>query len=1039
MSSLMPEKLHSSKEYWRSLDELAGTPEFRQFVQREFPSRAWEWLDGNRRNFLKIMGASFALAGLAGCRRWPAETLAPYAHMPENRDPGTPVHYATGMDFGGIGQGMLVTSVDGRPIKVDGNPKHPLNWHGGSDIYGQASILGVYDPDRSRGVISNSGGKADQSSWDDFASFWKKQFTILNAAGGKGLAILTGASSSPSLADMQARLAKALPQAQWFEYEPVSYDNIREGLRMAFGQPLRAAPNLSVADVIVSLDLDLFVGDPLSVKYARDFALGRRLTDAKGRPQTASMNRLYVIESTFSMTGTHAENNRHRVAVAAKDVPAVAVLLAQELRKQGVAINVDLPGAGALPGVDPQVISVMAADLAAAKGKSVLVAGAGQPPELHALVAILNDALGNTGRTVSYYADPQPDRPTHLTAMTNLTSAMKNKQITALVILGGNPAYDAPADLDFAGALAGVPLSVHLSDNFNETSALSTWHLPRSHYLENWGDVRTYEGTISIVQPLIEPIFGGRSEIELLALVTQDSVSDGYSLVQRALGISAVQWKWKKALFDGFIEGTAWSLDHSQVDGTALAPALAALVSKNAAVALSTQALEIVFRPDTKVYDGRFANNGWLQELPDPMTRVTWDNPALMNPKTAAALGLNPFEDAVISIQLGSNSVEVPVYVLPGQPENSISLPLGYGRTAAGNVGNGVGFNVYQIRTTAGMNMQSGATAKATDKKYVLATVQNHHIIEAVSQKAIAARIPDLIKQADFADYQKDPALGYKKPYAVNLWTAQTFSSQYQWAMAVDLTACVGCSACVVACQAENNIPIVGKEQVINGREMHWLRIDRYFRGPDTANPAAVHEPIMCMQCEDAPCEAVCPVGATSHSQDGLSMMTYNRCIGTRYCANNCPYKVRRFNFFDYNSGTLKDLYKPNILRSEMDPLVAMQKNPQVTIRMRGVMEKCTYCVQRIDTARAVAERENRDIRDTEVTPACSAACPTHALVFGNKADAKSRVAILQSQPRCYGILDETLATRPRTQYLPKIWNPNPGLAEAPLGILGTE
>ncbi|HTV48874.1 MAG TPA: 4Fe-4S dicluster domain-containing protein, partial [Phycisphaerae bacterium] len=891
------------------------------------------------------------------------------------------------------------------------------------------------------GVLSNNAGTTSQSTWDDFQAAWKQQFDGLNKANGQGLAVLAGSSSSPSIADMRLRLAKLFPESQWFEYEPVSYDNVREGLRLAFGQPLSVVPNLAAAEVIVSLDLDLFVGNPLSVKFARDFAQGRRLTDEHGKPQTQSMNRLYVIESTFSMTGSHAENNRHRIAAAAKDIPAIAMLLAQELNKQGVPVNVDLrlPSAGAQPNVDQQIIAAMAADLAAAKGKSVLVAGAGQPPELHALVAVLNEALENTGRTVNYYADPQPDRPTHTAAIAQLTAAMKNKEINTLVILGGNPVYDAPADLDFAAALAKVSTKIHLSDSFNETSQLCNWHLPRSQYLENWGDVRTFDGTISIIQPLIEPIFGGRSEIELLALITQDSLQDGYSIVQRSLGISALDWKFKKALFDGFIEGTAWSESHAQAEGTALAAALAKLTAQSAATALSPQALEVVFRPDTKVYDGRFANNGWLQELPEPMTRVTWDNAALLNPNTAKALGLNPFEYPIINIQLGGNTLQVAVYVLPGQPENSISLSLGYGRTAAGSVGNGAGFNAYKLRTTAGMNSQTGAVARPTGEKYELATTQNHHVIESVSQKAIAARIPDLIKQAAFTDFQKDPSLGYKKPYVINLWSEQEFSSQYQWAMAVDLTACIGCSACVLACQAENNIPIVGKQQVINGREMHWLRIDRYFRGPDTATPAAVHEPVLCMQCEDAPCEAVCPVAATSHSQEGLSMMTYNRCIGTRYCANACPYKVRRFNFFDYNSGTLKDLYKPNLLRSEMDPLVAMQKNPQVSIRVRGVMEKCTYCVQRIDTARAVAERENRSIRDREVTPACSAACPTQALVFGNKADPKSRVAVLQSQQRCYGILNENLGTRPRTQYLPKIWNPNAALAEAPLGILSTE
>ena len=1043
MSSLSQQNL-TGKEYWRSLDELADTPEFREFVHREFPNRASEWLNGDRRRFLKIMGASFALAGLAGCRRWPVETLSPYAHRPANRDPGTPVYYATAMDFGGIGQGMMVTSVDGRPIKVDGNPTHPLN-RGASDFYGQGSVLGVYDPDRSRCVMRKTQAGLVPGSWDDFTTYWNGQRANLQKNQGKGLAFLTGAISSPSAEDLLLRAAKAYPEARFFVYEPISYDNAREGTKLAFGSPMRVVPQLSGAKVIVSLDLDFFVGDPLSVKLTRDFSAGRRLTDPVTGKTTDTMNRLYVIESTFSATGSYAENMLHRIPVAAQDVATVALALAASLKKAGADVAKSLATSPELPaGVRQDVIDAIAADLLANKGQSVLVVGNRQPAAVHALAAMLNTALGNTGHTVDYYNDPQPQRPTHIQAITDLTKAMNNKEINTLVMLDVNPVYNAPANLDFAAALAGVAQTIQLANYIDETSRLCDWHLPQAHYLENWGDVRTFDGTISIIQPMIEPIFGGKSVIEALAMLIDapahggHTVTSGYEIVQRTLGLKASEWRWKKSLFDGYVEKTAWSPKQPSIASSAPADIAQALAA-NKPGELGVRNLEVVYRQDTKIYDGRFANNGWLQELPDPMTRLTWDNAAIISPKLAGALGVNFHKTQMISISVGGRNLEMPAYIMPGQPEFSISLPLGYGRTDIGSVADGSGFNVYTIRTSVAMDFQSGAVVKATDVHYPLANTQDHFAISTISQEAVAARIPDLIHQASFAEFQKDPSLGHVKAKAVSLWEMHHYDTGYQWGMAVDLTTCTSCSACVIACQAENNIPIVGKQQVINGREMQWLRIDRYFRGPDANSPQAVHEPILCMQCENAPCEAVCPVGATNHSADGLNMMTYNRCIGTRYCANNCPYKVRRFNFFDYNRGTLKNLYEPNILRANMNDLAALQKNPQVSIRMRGVMEKCTYCIQRIDDARVVAERENRRIRDGEITPACAQACPTQALVFGDIRDKTSRIATLFKQPRMYGILNDQLNTRPRTRYLPKVSNPNPALAAVENSPLGTQ
>ena len=1036
MPSLKSDQLTGSA-YWHSLDELADTPEFRQFVAREFPNRASEWLDGNRRHFLKIMAASFALAGLAGCRRWPEEQLAPYAHRPANRDPGTPIHYNTGMELGGYGQGMRITSVDGRPIKVDGNPDHPFN-KGGSDIYGQASVLNVYDPDRSRSVLKKpAAGEAVVSTWAEFAAFWRSHASGL--ADGQGVMVLSGASSSPSVADMKARLLKAWPQAKWFEYEAVSYDNARSGAMLAFGRPLRVMPRLDRAAVVLSLDFDFLVGSPCSVKLARDFVAGRRLTDPTTGALAQSMNRLYVIEAGNSTTGSYSENVEHRMPVAAQDVLASLCQIALELTQQGLSLEASIPSPKLAP-LDAAKAAAIAADLLANKGRSVVVVGNRQPAQVHALAAAINTALQANGRTVEYFEDPEPQRPHHYAAISQAASLLHSGKVSTVIVLGGNPAYNAPADLQFDQAIAKAATTIHYGDYADETAKLCTWHLPASHYLENWGDVRSADGLVGIVQPLIEPIFGGKSVIEVLAMLTGDTVSSGYEIVQRTLGMASTGWKWKKSLFDGYVEGTAWSPVVPTLTGGPVASAASALLETFEKNTLSVHNLEIVFQQDTRLYDGRFANNGWLQELPDPMTRMTWDNPALVSPKTAAALGLDPYKTKLVKLHIGGRELTIAPYVLPGQPEFTVTLLLGYGRTQAGNVGNGVGFNTYSLRTTEAMDFESGATLAATDEDYRLASVQNHHIMSAPSLEAIGDRAPKLIQQATFAELLANPSLKHEKRVVVPLYEAHHYNTGYQWGMSVDLTSCIGCSACVVACQAENNIPIVGKHQVLMGREMQWIRIDRYFRGTSAHQPESVHQPVMCMQCETAPCEAVCPVGATSTSADGINMMAYNRCIGTRYCANNCPYKVRRFNYLDWNSGTLKDQYQVNLLRAPMNDLTAMQKNPQVSIRMRGVMEKCTYCVQRIETARVVAERQgNRRIRDGEVTPACAQACPTQALVFGDIRDKASRVAVLQDQARSYGLLNDILGTVPRTRYLPRISNPNPAMGAAEYTGLGSE
>jgi Fe-S-cluster-containing dehydrogenase component len=983
----------------------------------------------SRREFLRLMGASLALAGASGCIRMPEEKLVPYAHRPPSRTPGVPVSYATAMEIGGIAQGLLVTSYDGRPIKIEGNPNHPLN-RGACDAIAQASILELYDPDRSRGVIRrNANGKREASSWEEFARWAKGVFK----GDGKGICVLSEASSSPSLADMRRRFQAALPKAEWFECEPFIDDAARGMSRLS-----RRVLDLSQAKVVLSLDADLFGGgSPLAIKYARDFASGRLLHG----PHDGEMNRLYVVESVPSITGACAD---HRRAVPASAIEAVAVRLATALGIDSVRLAEHTGG-----GVDQAFLDMLSADLKANAGRSAVVAGSRQSGVVHSLAMAINEKLGNLGKTVVYhrYADLGPDDFLKMMddgGFENLVEKINQGQVRTLLILGGNPVYRALADLNFAQAIGKAGNTIHLGLHDDETSQHCDWHLSRTHYLESWGDARTYDESVSIVQPLIEPMFDGRSAIEVLAMILGDKEGidgGGYEIVRRSfrslLGKSFSEWKWRKALADGVVEGTARASDSS--DGYYHPPA-SYTIKKSAPSGKDN--FELVFFTDAKVYDGRFANNGWLQEFPDPMTRLTWGNAALMNEKTAAKIGVKP--DELVALEAGGPpAVEFPVLIQHGMPDGVIAVALGYGRTAAGNIGgndsNPVGGNAYLLRDTA--SIQRGwttVTARPTGKTHRLATVQDHHIIDRVGKEAVQERIPELIHEGTLAEYRKDPSLGHKKSDAPSIFDEHR-PEGHRWGIAVDLTACTGCGACVVACQAENNIPIVGREQVLLGREMHWIRVDRYCRtgvlaGSEPARiPAlqSLHQPVLCMQCENAPCEEVCPFAATTHSTEGLNMMTYNRCGGTRYCSNNCPYKVRRFNYFDFNCGNLKDLYTPNLAREPISELLRMQKNPEVTVRMRGVMEKCTYCIQRIEHARIAARRDaDRPIRDGEIQTACQQTCPAGAIVFGDLNDPSSRVSKLHALARSYGLLNPELNTKPRTRYLARIRNPAPGLKE---------
>ncbi len=1016
--------------YWRSLEELAGRPEFSRHLAAEFPDAADVRQDGlSRRRFLQLMSASLALAGLAGCR-WPEEKIVPFAHRPEGYVPGETRQFATSLEIAGVAAGLLVTSYDGRPIKVEGNPEHPCSL-GAADVFAQASILELYDPDRSQTVVQRSGHQVLNQDWEAFAVFAKQHFAELEPQKGQGLAVLVEATTSPSVARLREELLARMPQTRWYEYEAVSTDSEREGTVMAFSEPHRVRLDLSGARAIVAFDVDLLRGHPTALHNARQLARSRH-------PDAEQMSRLYAFESGYSLTGVMAD---HRFPTPTCQVPIVAACLAAEL-----FLNQDLalpPNTGYVahllrPFLDhplrPAATAAVARDLLASRGASLLAAGPTQPPFAHALCFLMNAALENVGRTVHLRADPEL-RPYHHRAMGNLVYRMSRGQVTTLLILGGNPAYDAPGNLpggvSFAEALGKVGTSIHLSLYRNETSRACTWHLPRAHALEAWSDLRNPDGSLAAAQPLIEPLYGGRTPAELLSLLLEQPARTAHDLVRRAFhqetgGRGEVpaddpdfEARWQAFLRAGWLAGSAAPEVPARFRSPLVGPNLTKGLQEAqelGRVRLDRNNLELVFAPDGKLFDGRFANNAWLQELPDFLTKLTWDNAALLGPATAAALGVG--QGDVVRLQWEGRQAELPVYVLPGQAAWSVTVLLGYGRTAAGRVGDGVGVDVNGLRH--GLKFWGGPGLRLTrsGRRHNLACTQDHHAIDTLGADERRQRIGPLVREADLAEYREHPDfavhLGPHHPPLVSLWQERR-SEGHRWGMAIDLNSCIGCNACVVACQAENNIPVVGKKQVGKGREMQWLRLDRYFRG-EPENPRVAHQPVACVQCENAPCEQVCPVAATVHSEEGLNVMVYNRCVGTRYCSNNCPYKVRRFNFFNY--------------QKHLTETQKMAYNPEVTVRSRGVMEKCTYCVQRIQKAKIRAKNERRILGDGEIVPACAQTCPTQAIVFGDLNDPASRVAGLQAEQRAYRMLAE-LNVKPRTAYLARVRNPNPELATA--------
>jgi MoCo/4Fe-4S cofactor protein with predicted Tat translocation signal len=1077
--------------YWRSLEELADTPAYRELLHREFPPQADEPPDEvSRRRFLQLMGASFALAGAAGCTVQPDEVIVPYVNPPEGIVLGKSQYYATAMPFGGAALGLLVESREGRPIKVEGNPEHPASL-GATDVFAQASLLTLYDPDRAR-TVSYLG---DISTWSAFLDAVRAALEEQRAKRGAGLRVLTETVASPTLAFQFSQLLREFPAARWHQYEPVNRDTALAGAQLAFGQPLQPLYRFANADIVLALEADFLSCGPANLRYAREFAQRRR-------PPT--MNRLYAVESTLTNTGAVAD---HRLRMRPSELETFARALAASL---GVA------NAGTASASNVNWLNALSRDLQEHRGRSLVIVGDEQPPALHALGYALNQALGNVGQTI-VFIDPVEANPIDQTqSLRELATDMEAGRVELLLILGGNPVFTAPADVRFGELLNQVKLRARLGLFQDETSELCHWHIPESHYLEAWSDTRAFDGTVSLIQPLIAPLYQSKSAHEMLAALSSQPDRTGYDSLraywqanyrnpaqrpnpavfapapasmsatvaatasnqtpqqspeaqlrppttsgqanpvaqpsaplrsnsalqtndttgraeaaqtppaatsaQPASAASNAEFErfWRQSLHDGFIANSAFQ--PRTVAAASLPPVTGNSTGSAPPPASGPASIELIFRADPAIYDGSFANNGWLQELPRPLTKLTWENAALLSPATAQRFGLDYRASTsggehgaaltrVVELSYQGRSVRAPIWIVPGHADDCVTVHLGYGRWRAGRVGNGAGFNAYQLRTAAAPWLAAGVELRPTEATATLACTQFHYNTEG----------RDIIRAASLDEYQHNPHFATEHEHrpegGASLYPEYEYTG-YAWGMTIDLNACVGCNACVIACQAENNIPVVGKEEVQRGRIMHWLRIDRYFQGA-VQNPATYFQPLPCMHCEKAPCELVCPVNATVHDHEGLNVMVYNRCVGTRYCSNNCPYKVRRFNFYlyaDWNTPSLRPL-----------------RNPEVTVRSRGVMEKCTYCIQRIELAKIESEKEDRRIQDGEVVTACQAACPAEAIVFGDLNDQNSRVAQLKRDPRNYGLLAE-LNTQPRTTYLAAVRNLNDALTETEPG-----
>jgi MoCo/4Fe-4S cofactor protein with predicted Tat translocation signal len=988
------------KKYWRSVDELADTAEFQAAVEKEFPSAAQEWVDPvSRRGFMKLMGASMALAGLAGCTKQPDEPIYAYVKSPEDLILGKPMYFATAHPFVTGAVPLLVKSDEFRPIKIDGNPEHAYN-QGSSDPFTQGTLLDLYDPDRSQHVTY----RGENREWTEFAQ--ELRLKVAGTKDGSGIYFLSATISSPTLARQWKAVQAAYPKAKLVQYDPAV-----AGTAAQSGQ--NAQYSLADADVIVSLDADFLSGAsfPGFHKLVREYAARRK------SPET--LNRLYSIEGTPTTTGLKAE---HRLGLRASEIPTFAAALAQAVGVAGV-------NAPAYAWTDEQkkFLSSLVKDLKANAGKSVVIPGLYQDASVTALALAINNALGNVGKTVQVSGETVNPLPSDQIAdIKGLVADLNAGKVDWLVILNVNPIYNAPADLYFATAFDKAKIVAHLGSHLDETGQIAHWHIPSAHFLESWSDARAYDGTVSIVQPMIDPLYGGKTAHDVLQTLLDEPGLSAYEAVRatwKPVVKGDFETGWRKTLHQGWIDDTAFD-NKGSVGLIALKSQVPAPSPKDS--------LEIIFRPDPTIYDGRWSNVGWLQELPKPVTSLSWDNAAIVSGATLTKLGLE--EDDIVELTVGNGKVKAPVIVAPGHPDNSVTVYLGYGREFAGRVGSGAGFNAYLIRNTWAPLYANGSIRKI-DGKWGIAITKSHfqdhrsklfggqgngnNSLEA--DEAIGER--GIIRYATLDEYKADPGFANEgenhttTDMGTSMFPNWTYNEANAWGMSIDMNSCTGCNACIVSCYAENNIAVVGKQQVRIGRNMQWLRIDTYFEG-DLSAPRAHFQPMACQHCENAPCEQVCPVGATVHTPEGLNTMVYNRCVGTRYCSNNCPYKVRRFNFLlfsDYETESLK-----------------LMRNPDVTVRSRGVMEKCSYCVQRISAAKIEADKENRNVRDGEIITACQQACPASAITFGNINDKQSRVAKLHSNERSYQVLADQ-NTRPRTKYVAAVLNPNSELQDTPV------
>lgn len=1087
------------------LDNLSQRADLQEAIERDFGAATGDLKDGvSRRRWLQLMGASLALGGMAGCR-YQEEEIVPFAFRPQNRVPGVPEKFASMIDFAGVAQPLLATCYDGRPTKLDGNPDHPLS-RGASTAFTQARLLEMYDPERLRGPWERGeDGQQVETSWDALNDFATAR---LSAADLTGVAILTEQVGSPSLRRMLDRLVER--GAKWYTWAAINQDNSREGCRRVFGKPYRMHYHFDKADVIVSLDADPLVMDPNGLGNSIGFASRRN-------PDEGEMSRLYAVESQFSQTGAAAD---HRISVRSSEMAGFVGALAAAIDSAGDSIDENLS-------YRDKVLACMAQDLVKSKGRGLIICGESQPPEVHAAVHALNARLGNIDQTITFTESSDIDRPNCISSIQEF--AAQSRSIKTLVVLGGNPVYTAPRELDLEGVIGGIKDSLYVGHHRNETARVCRWVAAAAYPLEAWHDGWAYDGSICIGQPLIAPLFESPSELEMFARWMGDSVTDGLSIVRQTLGLSDAQWQ--RAVHDGFVAGSAArpvAVADQLADGIAMPAATDAWKTP-----WDGKKLEVVFNPSRSLWDGRFANNSWLQELPDFVTKVTWDNPLLVSPRTYEALqkahGIR--SQMIANIKVGDQVVGLPVLVQPGIADGSLGVEIGYGRTAGGRVAgdaevriDSIGFDVNPLRSIENWHFVEAGPPTGTSTVYRLAIVQEPWDIDPVGRNEIQDRMfrdkdkkegdrSSLLREGTYesykdfllrhpiehghgddhgdhdahaADANRAPVVAGMLPIINNAsWVSpveaeddhqhgggghdehghahwpeafhlhhENFditpgaredykydpndpSQTNRWGMSIDLNRCIGCNACVMSCQAENNVPVVGKDQVMRGREMHWIRIDRYF-GDNLYNDEAaesddkqiIHQPVACHHCENAPCETVCPVAATTHSREGLNDMVYNRCIGTRYCGNNCPYKVRRFNYFNFTDAVTFLKY-PGADRLEPGERAVqnLMMNPEVTIRSRGVMEKCSYCVQRIQNTKIQAKVEGRSIGANEITAACQDACPTRAIEFGDLSNTESRVRQAHDNPRAYFMLEE-LNVVPRTKYLARVRNVHPALID---------